>query len=274
MPSFTLLVISAHPDDEISCGGTLAKYAAAGARSYVACATRGDGVDAQIKNEAATRETLGQVRLQELAASCATLGIEAPLCLHYQDGEVDKRDVMESARGVAELMRELKPDVVFTHDPLGGYGHPDHIAVSHIVTAAFDLAGDPKVNLSHPPHQPRKLYYWAFPRSFMEHVPGFRDRRADIRGQQLGFVGVPDEAITTTIHILDWAPTKLKALACHRTQFDFDPETGEPKTFATSVPEPARSQMFGWERFILARHHLPHSALNGAPETDILAGLA
>jgi len=273
MKTPVLLAISAHPDDELSCGGTLAKYAAAGARSYVACATRGDGVDAQIKNEAATRETLGQVRLQELAASCATLGIEAPRCLQFQDGEVDKLDVTEAARGVAELIRELKPDVVFTHDPLGGYGHPDHIAVSRIVTEAFSLAGDASINLSHPAHQPAKLYYWATPRSFMEKVPGFRDRRADIRGQQLGFVGVPDEAITTTINIQAWAATKLKALACHRTQFDFDPETGEPKTFATTVPEPARSEMFGWERFILAQNHLPHYTPNGVPETDILAGL-
>lgn len=269
MSSSTLLVIVAHPDDEGSCGGSLAKYAAAGARVLVACATRGDGPDAQIKNEAATRATLGQVRSQELACACQTLGVQPPLFLGYQDGFVDHVPPADGARQVAALLRAVRPDIVITHDPGGGYGHPDHIALCHLVTAGFDLAGQPTADVPGAPHAPAKLYYFAIPRSFRESVPALRDRRADIRGGVLGFVGVPDEDITTEVDIRPWVRTKLEALKCHRSQFELDPATGEPKTFATSVPEGERLKWFGHERFVCVKPGRPT-----AREADLLAGLA
>ncbi len=266
----TLLAIVAHPDDEGSCGGTLAKYAAAGARVMVACATRGDGPDAQIKNDAATRATLGQVRSQEVACACQTLGISAPLFLGYQDGAVDQVPPAEAARQIAGLIREVRPQVVITHDPSGGYGHPDHIALCQAVTAAFDLAGDPAAEAAGAPFAPAKLYYFAIPRSFRDSIPALRDRRADIRGQVLGFVGVPDEAITTAVEISAFMRLKLEALKCHRSQFEFDAETGEPKTFAASLPEADRRRWFGHERFVRARTTV---AAPAGLETDLLAGL-
>src|SRR3989338_2902877 len=139
MTEHSLLFIGAYPDDEGSVGGCLARYAALGARAYVACATHGDGLDAQIKNSAATRHTLGQVRAQELACACEQLGINPPRFLGYQDGEVDQVPAAEAARAVARLIRELRPTLVLTHGPEGGYGHPDHIAVSGFVTRACEL---------------------------------------------------------------------------------------------------------------------------------------
>ena len=265
-----LLAIIAHPDDEGGCSGCLARYTADGARAYVACATRGDGVDAKISDpKLATRETLGQVRSQEMTCACERLGIAPPIFLGYQDGEVDKVPLEEAAHAVARLIRELQALVVVTHGPEGGYGHPDHIAVSAFTTRGFELASDPSVDLGLPPFVPAKLYYTALPRSFMEKVPGFRERRADIRGQQLPFVGVPDESITTAVDIRPWQKVKVEALSCHRTQFELDPQTQQPKTFVTMVPEPLREQMFSHERFVLAQTVVPQ---NG-PEADLFAGL-
>ncbi len=270
-PTWTLLGVFAHPDDEASCSGSLVKYAQeVGTRAYVACATRGDGVDAQIKDPAiATRETLGRVRSQELECACEKLGIQPPLFLGHQDGEVDQAPTEAAAHALARLIRELRPQIVITHGPEGGYGHPDHIAVSAFTTRAYDLASDPAAGLELPPFSPSKLYYTAMPRSFLEKVPAFRERRADIRGQQLGFVGVEDEKITTVVDIRPWMRPKLDALSCHRTQFEFDPATGQPKTFAVSVPEELRWEMFGHERYVLAKSTM---APNG-PESDLLAGL-
>jgi LmbE family N-acetylglucosaminyl deacetylase len=267
----TLIGIFAHPDDEGSASGSLGQAAAQGHRAYVVCATRGDGVDAKISDPAlATPETLGAVRSEELACACARLGVQPPIFLGYQDGDVDQVPLEDAARAVARLLRELQPQIVITHGPEGGYGHPDHIAVSHFTTRGFELAGDPAVDLGLPPFAPAKLYYTAMPRSYLQAVPTFRDRRADIRGQALGFVGVPDETITTEVSVASWMARKLEALSCHRTQFEFDPQTGQPKLFTTSIPEPQRTQMFGHERFVLARSSVP---TNGQ-ETDLLAGLA
>src|SRR3970282_2796481 len=143
--TFSLLGVFAHPYDEGSCSGCLAQYAEQGARAYVACATHGDGVDAKIKDPTlATPETLGQVRSQELACACEKLGIHPPLFLGYQDGEVDQVPVEEAARNVARIILELKPLVVVTHGPEGGYGHPDHLGVSAFPTRACVLASDPR----------------------------------------------------------------------------------------------------------------------------------
>ena len=269
MPT-AILGIFAHPDDEGSAGGTLARYAAQGFSVYVACATRGDGVDAKNSDPAlATRETLGEVRSQELACACQTLGVQPPFFLDYQDGAVDEVPVEVAAREVARLIREVQAQVVITHGPDGGYGHPDHIAVSQFVTEGFALAGDAALDLGLPAFAPAKLYYTATPRSFLDKVPAFRNRRADIRGQQLGFVGVPDELITTAIEIADYLDLRLQALACHRTQFEFDPETKLPKLFLSSVSSEERRALFGHERFVRAASSVDVEG----PETDLLAGL-
>ena len=278
--NFSLLGIFAHPDDEGSASGCLAQYAEQGAHAYVACATRGDGVDAQIKDPtAATRETLGQVRSQELACACEQLGIHPPIFLGYQDGEVDKVPTEDAAIDAARLLRQLRPAIVITHGPEGGYGHPDHIAVCHFVTRAFDLASDPAVDVGLEAFAPSKLYYTAFPRSFREKVPGFRDRRADIRGEQLQFMGVEDEKITTEVDVRKWLRLKTEALSCHRTQFEFDPATKQPNTFATGVPEEVRLELFGHERFVLAKASIAKASMEKSSvprdgkETDLFAGL-
>jgi LmbE family N-acetylglucosaminyl deacetylase len=264
-----LLGIFAHPDDEGSCSGCLARYSHEGLRAYVAVATRGDGVDAKISDPSlGTHDQLGQIRSAEMACACEKLGINPPIFLGYQDGEVDQVPTEDAARAVARLIRELQPAVVITHDPEGGYGHPDHIAVSAFVTRGFDLAGDASLDLGLPAFAPAKLYYSAMPRSYIEQVPAFRDRQADIRGQKLGFRGVADEMITTAVEIGAYQTVKLAALACHRTQFQLDPETKLPKTFAASIPEELRQKFFGHERFVLARGAAP-----AGTEDELFAGL-
>ena len=272
MYDMSLMTVGAHPDDEAGCSGCMTKYVERGGRAYVVCATRGDGVDAEIKDPAvATRETLGLARVEELRCACAKLGVESPIVLGFQDGEVDKVDTESAAQMLARLVRELKPTVVITHGPEGGYGHPDHIAVYRFTTRAVEIAGDPAVSLDLPPFAPAKLYYTAWPKSYLESVPGFRERRAMIAGRELTFLGVPDEQITTEVDIHPWLIRKLDALACHRTQFEMDAETGQPKTFASGLPEEQRLQFFGHERFVLARG--PARSANGEIEYDLFAGI-
>ena len=64
-------------------------------------------------------------------------------------------------------IRALKPQVVITFDPIGGYKHPDHIAIHKATVRAFHLAGDPDYPgpSGLPPYQPQKLYYSVFPKA-------------------------------------------------------------------------------------------------------------
>jgi LmbE family N-acetylglucosaminyl deacetylase len=165
-----LLGVYAHPDDETFCaGGTLAKYAAAGADILVVSMTQGEA--GQIRNaQAATRRTLGQTRAQELQRACQELGVQHALCLDYGDGKLKELEQRTLIGKVTEIIRTFRPDVVLTFGADGAYGHPDHIAVGAATDAAFARAGDPEqfpeqlaAGLS--PYTLGRLYHSYFPRS-------------------------------------------------------------------------------------------------------------
>jgi LmbE family N-acetylglucosaminyl deacetylase len=151
-----LLCVFAHPDDEVFCaGGTLARWVAAGGEAMVVSATRGEA--GQIQDACvATRRTLGAVRERELRAACAQLGVQRVECLDYQDGALQDVGEATLAREVAARIRDFRPDAIITFGPDGGYGHPDHIAISFATTRACQLVARQGGRVPH-------LYYSAFP---------------------------------------------------------------------------------------------------------------
>jgi LmbE family N-acetylglucosaminyl deacetylase len=131
-----VLAVFAHPDDETLCaGGTLAKYANAGAEVRVVSLTKGG--TGQIRDAgAATRATLTAVREREFHAAGKHLGLTEARCLDYSDGELSDMDAQVLVDLASQLLDELDPDVVITFGPDGFSGHPDHVAVGAAVTAA------------------------------------------------------------------------------------------------------------------------------------------
>jgi LmbE family N-acetylglucosaminyl deacetylase len=152
-----LLGVFAHPDDEVFCaGGTLAAWAEAGCETMVLSATRGEA--GQIQDaRAATRQTLGQVRERELLAAAVRLGVSRVTCLGYADGTLAEVEADQLAGDVADAIRAFQPDVVVTFGPDGGYGHPDHIAISAATTRACEL-------VAREDGWAPRLYYSIFPR--------------------------------------------------------------------------------------------------------------
>lgn len=175
----TLLVVYAHPDDEtFISGSTLARYSDTDVAIHYVCATRGEaGVftakDLEGYSDVAT------MRTAELIAASTALGITALHFLPYRDSgmvgeaanlhpsslfQAPMNQVIEQ---ITVLIRLLRPHIVITFGPYGGYGHPDHIKMHHATSIAFELAGKP----SYYPHytieglhpwSPRKLYYSTF----------------------------------------------------------------------------------------------------------------
>ncbi len=150
-----VLGIFAHPDDETLCaGGTLAKYASAGADVRVVSLTKGGAGQIRDAN-AATRSTLTAVREQELAAAGAELGLSGTRCLDHPDGGLHSIDGPLLVDLASELLREVDPDVVITFGPDGFSGHPDHVAVGAAVTSAcYEMGSIRPIRLFHC-HRPR-----------------------------------------------------------------------------------------------------------------------
>ena len=162
-----LLGVFAHPDDEIFCAaGTFAHYAARGAEIMVLSATRGQA--GQIRDAATgTRRTIGAVRETELRLACERLGVTRVRCLDHMDGTLGDADLPALTDEVAGVIDEFGPDIVITFGPDGGYGHPDHITISAVTTAAClraTGAGHRPGGMGRSwPRQPPRLYHSHFP---------------------------------------------------------------------------------------------------------------
>jgi LmbE family N-acetylglucosaminyl deacetylase len=123
-----VVCVGAHPDDpESGCGGTLARYVAAGHHVTVIYLTRGEaGISGKSHDEAAA------IRTAEAQEACKILGAR-PVFAGQIDGatEVNK----ERAQVLQKLLAEKEPDVVITHWPIDT--HPDHQAASLLTLRAY-----------------------------------------------------------------------------------------------------------------------------------------
>ena len=177
----TLLIVTAHPDDEtFGSGGALARYASAGVKVYCACSTRGEAGVYEPENMKG-HATLGDMRWYEMECAARTLGLAGIMHLGYRDsgmpGSEDNKNpdalisapVDQVAGKIVKVIRDLKPQVIITSDAIGGYRHPDHIAVHRATVKAFEAAGDPgQFPEAGPVFKPQKLYYNVFPRTILK----------------------------------------------------------------------------------------------------------
>ncbi len=187
MSKHTLLAVLAHPDDEsFGMGGTLALYAARGVDVHLVCATRGEvGEVDDLKGYA----SIAELREAELRCAAGILGLKGVHFLDYRDsgmeGSPDNKHPQalaaqpldEVAAKIVRYIRQLQPQVVLTFDPIGGYRHPDHIAIHNATVRAFEQAVNPDFASGSSParpgqsrgvYAPQRLYFHTFPRGFLK----------------------------------------------------------------------------------------------------------
>lgn len=234
----TLLAVLAHPDDEsFGLGGTLALYAQKGFNVYLVCATRGE-VGTVDPEHMHGFKTIAELRESELRCAAEHLGLKDVFFLDYRDsgmpGSEDNKHpdaqvahpVDEVAGRVVKYIRMLKPDVVLTFDPIGGYRHPDHIHIHQATVLAFEKSGDASF---HPesglPFKPASLYFQVFPRWFLKAAvrimpifgqdPTKFGRNKDVDLKSLADVDFP---VNARLDVRSVSEIKDKAGACHASQ--------------------------------------------------------
>ena len=194
------LAVFAHPDDaESACGGTLAKWAAAGADVAVVICCAGDKGSSDPKTKP---EALARRRTKEAAAAMRELGVRPPVNLGHPDGSIDESTRPAIRAEVVGLIRELGSEVVVCPDPtavLFGQHYVNHRDHREVGWAVLDAAAH-EAGLPHylpergSPHQPAEVW--------------------------LAGTLEPD----TWVDISDALDTKARALMCHESQLD---EPGE-----------------------------------------------
>jgi len=196
------LAIYAHPDDpEISAGGTLARWADAGAEVHVVVTTRGEK---GTNDPDADLEALARLRVEETAAAARVLRLAGQHHLDHPDGELaDDRDLrLELVR----LVRTIRPDIVCCPDP----------------TAVF--FGDGYIN-----HRDHRVTGWATldavaPAAATPHYfPELRAEGLDVHQVRAVYLSGTLEP-NLWVDITDTLERKIEALFCHASQLV---ETGD-----------------------------------------------
>ncbi len=154
------LAVGAHPDDvEFGCGGTLAKWAAAGCRIHHLICT--DGSKGTWDPDADTAALVATRQVEQRQASHALGGKGHVVFLGWPDGglEAGTRQRWQ----VSYWVRQLRPDVVLGHDPWRRYRlHPDHRNAGFLVTDGIVAARDPHFfpEQGIEPYRPKALLLW------------------------------------------------------------------------------------------------------------------
>ncbi|MGB3486175.1 MAG: N-acetyl-1-D-myo-inositol-2-amino-2-deoxy-alpha-D-glucopyranoside deacetylase [Mycobacterium sp.] len=285
-----LLFVHAHPDDEsINNGATIAHYVLRGAQVNVLTCTLGE--EGEVIGDQWARlavdhaDQLGGFRIAELGAALGHLGVAAPMFLggagrwrdsgmagtapnskHERFVDADER---EAVGALVAVLRDLRPHVVVTYDPNGGYGHPDHIRAHQVTTAAVAASGGADY-----PGEPWTVpkFYWTVSSNsaFAAALAGVEstDLLPNWRlGPYDGEIGYADDRITAVVDAHDALPAKIAALAAHATQVAVGP-TGRVCALSNDLALP----ILGEEHYVLVAGSAgdPDS---GDRETDLLAGL-
>jgi N-acetyl-1-D-myo-inositol-2-amino-2-deoxy-alpha-D-glucopyranoside deacetylase len=286
-----LLFVHAHPDDEsLSNGATIAHYSARGAQVRVVTCTlgeEGEVIGDRWAELAADRaDQLGGYRIGELTTALRALGVSAPIYLggagRWRDSGMrgsPKRarqrfmdaDEREAVGALVAIIRELRPHVVVTYDPNGGYGHPDHIHAHTVTTAAVAAAG----NDDYPgePWAVPKFYWTVLAESAFEtgwSALSREDLLPDwtIPPREEFSFGYTDSDIDAVVEAdPDAHAAKVAALAAHATQVVVGP-TGRACALSNNMALPIVAQ----EHYVLVAGSAGERDERGW-ETDLLAGL-
>lgn len=274
-----LLFVHAHPDDEcLTTGGTIARYAAHGAEVHVVTCTLGE--EGEVIGESYQllavehADQLGGYRIHELTRALNALGVKEPIFLggpgRWRDSGMEGTPPRQRTRFIdagevavdemARLIDQLRPHVVVTYDPDGGYGHPDHIHAHDVATAAVGVSTwkVPKV-------------YWtvvatAAMRAGLSSLTEVPDgwERPDPDAIPFGY---PDDEIDAVIDVADHVTAKTDALVAHATQVVVAPDR-RSCALSNNLALPILAQ----EHYIIAAGDPGPRDARGW-ETDLLAGL-
>ena len=210
----TLVAVFAHPDDETLVAPALARYAREGVRVFLVIATDGRrGANAHARIPAG--DSLAMIRADEARCSARALGLEPPILLGFPDaGLADfapwpgkRLDTL--ATRIDAVLRALRPSVVVTWGPEGGYGHSDHRLAGNVVTQIFQSGALPSTT---------SLFYAGFPDARTSAAPPWY-------GQKLH--PVSSALLTATVTFTsDDRQAAAKSVACHWSQATLEQQTG------------------------------------------------
>lgn len=129
MTSKKILIVVAHPDDEVlGCGGIIAKYSSS--NDIYSCILSGD-VEARVK-----RPELERLNL-DITKSNSILGIKESFLGNFPNIKFNNVDHLEMVKFIESIIIKVQPEYIFTHHP--NDLNNDHLHTSLACQAASSL---------------------------------------------------------------------------------------------------------------------------------------
>jgi len=182
------------------------------------------------------------------------------------EGALSLAPLEEVAGHLARVLREVRPQVVITYEPGGGYGHPDHVRAHDLVLRAVELAEDPSGAAP-----------WSVAR-VLGHVADAEQLRAGLRELRaaglatidpdgaLPSLAVPPEQVDVVVDASAELPAKVAALRAHASQVELGASS-------LAMTNGLHQPLSGVESYRLLRGEQVRPA-GGEPVPDLFAGLA
>jgi len=226
------MVVTAHPDDaETGAGGTVAALVRQGVQVTYVIVTRGN---AGSQDRTMTLDRLASIREAEQCRAAKTLGITHIEFLGYGDGEVE--DTRDLRRDITSQIRRWRPDLVISQNPHRTRSvfasHRDHrITGGVVLDCVYPLARD----------------HMAFP----ELLPDYEPHKVD----EIYIIKWQEDEHDMAVDISETMEAKLKAIACHESQFlDFPKMEAYVRARCAALGKPhgyAYAEVF--DRILLSR---------------------
>lgn len=241
-----MLLVFAHPDDEsFGMGATIARYVKQGVQVDLICATNGEA--GTVPPEFLEGfDSIKSLRIHELECAGETLGLNKIYRFDYRDsgmpGSPDndhpnafiQEDLDVVIGKIVRVIREVRPQVVITFDPYGGYGHPDHVMIHKATVGAFGACGREDAYPEHfeeglETYQPQRLYHTNFGRFtklslhlgiFLARLTG-KDPRRMGTNEDIDMVAVAENQGHPThvlVNVQAYAELGDRASDCHASQ--------------------------------------------------------
>ncbi len=191
-------------------------------------------------------KSIAELRESELRCAASKLGLAGVHFLDYRDsgmpGSPDNQHPNalaaapqeQVAEKVVHFIRQIRPQVVITFDPIGGYRHPDHIAIHQATVCAFERAGDPSFSPDLlPPYAPQRLFFQTISHTFLRIAvrvlsilrqdPRHYGKNKDIDLVSISEVKFPTHAV---IDYSSVSSVRNAAALCHESQGGADMTRG------------------------------------------------
>lgn len=189
-----VLILLAHPDDEVFCSGLISKLRQRQVPVHLLLFTRGEGGE---RGSLPPESDLAQVREQEMRDASQQLGVTSLSFLNYQDPAAVNDQLIapeyETARLQSEIETELKKNKIahlITHGSSGEYWHPAHLSLHR--------------SARHIARRNANLQLWTFNAYRQDHpLPAILNQ---------------DDPASLLIEGSQEIKIRLAALTCHRSQ--------------------------------------------------------